>query len=480
MRGLAPLVALSLLWSAPGVHAQHTGFAWHEFPFLHELEPVITGPTDQRFFGTFCQPAPKKFCKSIFLLPDPCVTLRDTFVRMDHLTMTDGGLLQGAGRFVLDGKKGKLVVAGSIIERGKARIAATAPGLGDQLGQATLSSDGLQLTASVQSRNVVLRKDACGNQAPLVTLDAPFGPTFPFGQSVMLAGHIQDEDTDFPVERLVFTSDRQGLLAGTRMAGGRTLFTTALQPGAHRVTFTVTDSGGLTRQASLDLTVANHPPDTPRIFLPAVDGATLVAGAPVLLQGTAFDPEMGVLSGSALTWTAQLAPGGPFVPLGNGSELGTTFAAPADPVRLRLTASDGTGTSQVERPVRVVPSTGNAPPVVVIQQPDRRLSPATIAAIFIAGQPSHLLAAASDVESAGPDLQLRWEFAALEGPGGAPDPTPPVPNPAPVTGTLATDVTFPLSPESLYYRVTFTATDAGGISSSDSIEVWVSSAGVIL
>jgi hypothetical protein len=475
------LVFLSLFSIAAGSHAQETRFDWDRFPFLLEAwPPVITGPTDQRFFGTFCQPEPKKFCKSIPLYPDPCVTLRDTFVRMDHITMTDGGLLQGAGRFVLDGDQGRLVLAGSILERGRARIAVTAPGLGDKLGRATLSGDGLQLTASVQSRSVVLRKDACGNRPPAVTLTAPFGPTFPFGQSIMLAGQIDDEDTDFPPERLVYTSDRQGFIAGTRMAGGRTLFTTALQPGAHVVTFTVTDSGGLTRQASLNLTVVNRPPETPRIFLPAVDGATLVAGAPVLLQGTAFDPEMGMLSGAALSWTAQLAPGGAFVPLGSGSELGTIFAAPADPVRIRLTATDGTGTSQAERQVRVVPSTGNAPPVVVIQEPDRRASNAAIAAIFIAGQPSHLVAAASDVESAGPDLQLRWEFAALQGPGGAPDPAPPVPNPAPVTGTLATDVTFPLAPSSLYYRVTFTATDAGGLSTSDSIEVWVSSAGVIL
>ncbi len=483
MKRLAQLTVLAVLTSAAGARAQEVRpFDWDQFPFVLEpLTPVITGPTDQRFFGTFCQAAPKKFCKSIPILPDPCKTLRDTFVRMDHITMSDGGLLQGKGRFVVDGKQGRVGVAGRILRRGRARIAATIPGMDTQHTVATLSSDGLQLTASIQNRSLALRKDACGNRAPVVSISAPFGPTFPFGQSIMLVGHIEDEDTTFPVERQVFTSNRQGLIPGTRMAGGRTLFTTALQPGLHRVTFTLTDSGGLTSKASLDLTVVNHPPDTPRIFLPAVDGATLVAGAPVLLQGTAFDPEKGVLSGADLRWTAQLAPGGPFLPLGSGSELGTIFAAPADPVRLRLTASDGTGTSQVERPVRVVPSTGNAPPVVVIQQPDRRLSPLTIAAIFIAGQPSHLLAAASDVESAGPDLQLRWEFAALEGPGGAPDPTPPVPNPPPVTGTLATAVTFPVAPsESLYYRVTFTATDAGGISTSDSIEVWVSSAGVIL
>jgi hypothetical protein len=483
MRRLVPFVVVWLLAGPGEAPAQLVHFDASQLELVREpVTPIIAGPIDQRFFGTFCQPQPKEFCKSIPILPDPCVTLRDTFVRMDHLTMRNGGFVRGAGRFVLDGKQGRLAVAGSIVSRGRARIAAAAPGLGEQRGEGTLSFDGLQLTASVQGRSVVLRKDACGNSAPLVTLTAPFGPTFPFGQSIMLAGHITDEDTDFPVERLVFTSNRQGLLRGTRVAGGRTLFTTSLQPGNHHVTFTVTDSGGLTRQASIDLTVVNRPPDTPHIFLP-VANATLITGAPVLLQGTAFDPESGVLSGAALAWSAQLTPGGPFLPLGNGSELGTVFAAPADPVRLRLTATDGTGqSSQAEQQVRVVASTGNAPPVVVIQEPDRRLSPAPYAATFIAGQASHLLAAASDVEDAGPGLQLRWEFAALRGPGGVPDPNPPVTNPAPVTGTMATDVVFPIVTvgPSLFYRITFTATDSGGASSSDTIEVFVSSAGVIL
>jgi hypothetical protein len=61
--------------------------------------------------------------------------------------------------------------------------------------------------------------------------------------------------------------------------------------------------------------------------------------------------------------------------------------------------------------------------------------------------------------------------------GGAPDPTPPSPNPAPVTETLAPDVTFPVGDK--FYRVTFTATDSGGHSNSESIEVYVT-AGVIL
>jgi hypothetical protein len=460
------------------------------FPFLDRGEHpvVITGPIDTRFFGTFCQPEPKEFCKSIPVLPDPCVTLRDMKVQLDHLTTPQGGLLRGSGRFVLDGKQGVLAVAGSVIAAGEvtifgihftgsvARFTASAPGLGERQGYASLSAGGLQLNASVEGKTLVLRKDACGNRAPVVSLTAPFGPTFPFGQSVMLAGHIDDEDTDFPVQRLVFTSDRQGLLTGTRIAGGRTLFTTSLQTGNHHITFFVTDSGGLSGQGSIDIAVVNRPPETPRIFLPAA-GATLVAEAPVLLQGSAYDPDQGLLQGGALTWSAQLQPGGAFVALGAGNEVGTEFAAPADPVIIRLTARDVSGQqSQAEEQVRVITGTGNAPPVVVIREPDRLCCiPGPLVAGFFPGIPAHFVATAYDVEDAGADLQLRWEFVALEGLGGAPDPTPAVPNPAPVTGSLAADVTFATAGVDTFYRVTFSATDSGGQTSSDSIEIYVTS-----
>jgi hypothetical protein len=470
VKQMVAVAALGLFLGAGGAHAQESRADWSRFPFvLDPTAPVITGPIDQRFFGTFCQPEPRTFCKYVVA----CKTLRDTIVRLEHLTMTDGGFLSGRGRFVLGGEQGQLAVAGRIRERGWARVAAAVPGLGRQMGDATLSNDGLRLTASVQGRSVVLRKDACNNRAPSVTLAAPFGPNFPFGQSIMLTGQIQDEDTTFPVERQVFTSNRQGLIPGTRTAGGRTLFTTALQPGPHRITFTVTDSGGLTGQGSLDLQVVNRPPVTPRIFLPAVDGTTLVAGAPVLLQGSGYDPDSGFLTGSALRWTARLNPNGVFVPLGTGNEVGTVFAAPADPVLIRLTAVDPTGWQvQAERQVRVIPSTGNAPPVVVIRQPNRLVVNGPPFGAVLAGEPTTFVADAWDAEDPPAALQVRWEFVALQGLGGSPDPSPPVPNPTEITGTLSPMVTFPVGPDA-FYRVTFTATDSGGLTSSDSIEIAV-------
>jgi hypothetical protein len=447
--------------------AEHVGI----FDAAVAASPTQAGPDDARFFGTYCLATPKRFCKSIPVLPDPCVTVNGLKAHLEHTTASGGGLLRGGGPIVVDGHAGFLTVAGSVLERGRMRFAGAVAGLGQQLGEATLSDDGLALTITAQNRSLTLRKDACGNDPPQVTLAVPFGPTFPFGQSIMLAGQIQDEDTQFPVERLVFSSDRQGVLSGTRVAGGRTLFTSALQPGNHRVTLSVTDSGGLRGEASFDLTILNRPPDVPKIIQP-VSGASVPAGVPVLLRGTGFDPDSGQLPGSALTWSVQLAPNTAFVALGTGNELLTTFAAPADPVLIRLTASDSTALqASADVQVRIVPGSGNAPPHVAIRQPDPLSQNGLLIGGATVGFPAHFIADAWDAEDPPSSLQLRWEFSALESLGGPVDPTPPAPNPAPITGTLAPDVNF--GGANTFYRVTFTATDGNGQSSSESVEIYV-------
>jgi hypothetical protein len=439
------------------------------------------GRADARFFGTYCQPSPQEFCKSIRFLPDPCVTLSGARISLDHLEVPAGGTVRGGGTFRLDGKPGALAVAGSVTGLGRARLAGTIPALGEenmrQQGSATLSSDGIELRASVQNRTVVLRKDACGNDAPVVTLAVPSGPAFAFGQPIFFDGRVVDEDTSFPLERMVFRSSRQSPMPGFLSAAGQTpgFVATGLVPGEHRVTLTVTDSGGLTGRASVRVTIVDRPPETPVIFLPAA-GATLAAGAPVLLQGHAHDPDTGFLPDPSLAWSAQVVPGGPFVPIGGGHETTAVFADPADPVVIRLTATStaGGGQSTAERTVRVVPGGGDAPPVVVIREPDRLTVGGSLVRSYAVTETAHFVASAFDSEDAIGDLDLRWTFIALTGLDGAPDPAPPVPNPDPVTGSLTADVDFPPG-GTIFYRVVFEATDSAGQTTSDSIQIVVSS-----
>lgn len=450
-------------------------------PFVVEdpTQPRIMGPIDTRFFGTFCQPTPKTFCKSVPVLPDPCVTLSETRIHLDHITTPLGGQLSGGGEFRLDGDGGGVTIAGRTVGRVRflsyevsaARLVATAPGIGTMQGYGYLSPDGLSLSARLQGRTLVLRKDACGNNPPIVGVSALSGPSFPYGQMVHLLGSVQDEDSSFPLERLVYRSNIQGVLQGWRSGGGRNLSLSTLTPGPHRITFTVTDSGGLSRSDFVDVNILDRPPGTPVIFLP-VEGATLVAGAPFLLQGTAFDPDSGRLYGSALRWTAQLVPGGPHVPLGSGTELATQLAQPASPVRIRLTATDSNGHSAfVERTVTVALAGQNSPPVVVIRDPDRTLVDGSPVAGLYSFEPASFVGTAFDAEDPPADLQVVWEVVAISGPGGPPLATPPVPNPAPIVGTLAPVVHFHPQAEGLY-RVILRVTDRGGVTSADSIEVW--------
>jgi len=454
---IAPAAVLALLLIAPlGASAQ--------------------GRVDPRFFGIYCQPRPQEFCKSIPVLPDPCRTVSEGRIRLEHDAVPAGGALRGGGSFRLSGDQAFLAVAGSVISLGRASFAASVPGLGDQTGSAALSFDGLELRATAQGRTLVLRKDACGNEAPVVTLTVPFGPTFPFGQHIFFDGRVVDEDTSFPPQRLLLRSTQAAGLSAVQIAGGKTPgFLGTLRPGTHRVTLTVTDSGGLTGRASVDVTVVDRPPETPVIFLPA-EGATFSAGALALLQGHAHDPDTGFLPDASLAWSAQLVPGGPFVPLGGGRETTAVFADPADPVLLRLTATStaGGGQSQAERTVRVAPGGGDASPVVAIREPDRLTVGGSLVRSYAVTETAHFVASAFDPEDAAGDLQLRWRFIALTGLDGVPDPAPPVPNPPDVTGSLTADVDFPPG-GTIFYRVVFEATDSAGQSTTDSVQIVVSS-----
>ena len=55
---------------------------------------------------------------------------------------------------------------------------------------------------------------------------------------------------------------------------------------------------------------------------------------------------------------------------------------------------------------------------------------------------------------------------------------PPVPDPAPISGTLAPEVSFDPSANS-FYRVTLRVTDSGGLTSTDSIEIYTQSSPIL-
>ena len=131
-------------------------------------------------------------------------------------------------------------------------------------------------TINARGKSIVLRKDACGNSPPPVSINLPRdGDVISFGSMQQFSATASDpEDGPFPMERLRFVSDRNGLI-GT----GGWFSAIAFRP-AH------TRSRSSHRQWRADGDGArardrgNRPPDRPVIVRPESDDM-VVATEPV-------------------------------------------------------------------------------------------------------------------------------------------------------------------------------------------------------
>jgi hypothetical protein len=152
------------------------------------------------------------------------------------------------------------------------------------------------------------------------------------------------------------------------------------------------------------------------------------------------------------------------VVLGRGKRLVTQFKEPGEAV-ITLTAVDQAGleTTSEQRRIIVAPFTGNTHPRVAIEMPDPSTSRGPLAAALYHGA-IDFRAMAEDTEDPTTDLKLRWHFEAIR-PAGALAP-------ADVTGTTAAKVSINPAVDTIY-RVTFSATDTGGLADETSINMLV-------
>jgi PKD repeat protein len=196
---------------------------------------------------------------------------------------------------------------------------------------------------------------------PIVTITQPLnGAVVDEGQPIPLEGTANDaEDGPLSGPALVWTSDRAGVIG----SGGRVVFGNAAL-GAHRIVLTATDRSGRAGLSSIMLTVvrpgSNRPP-VPTITRP-LNGAQLVTGAPVMLQGSATDAEDGTLSGAALAWRSSL-----------DGALGTGLSVSAMLSRgvhtLTLTATDSMAATGATSVTVSVNAPNNQPPMATISAP---------------------------------------------------------------------------------------------------------------
>ncbi|MHC5066878.1 MAG: Ig-like domain-containing protein [Planctomycetota bacterium] len=158
-----------------------------------------------------------------------------------------------------------------MVETGLVRGYLTVPGQHSGFADLHLSSDALSLRGSLQNEQLTLRKDACGNRPPSVTLISPQeGQSFPSGTTITLIGEVSDEDISIPLERMFFSSHRDGPVGGSFIKGDKsmTLNTNSLSAGQHSISFIAIDSGGLTDSRTATITVTQQPPQPPEVAVP--------------------------------------------------------------------------------------------------------------------------------------------------------------------------------------------------------------------
>lgn len=425
--------------------------------------------TDARFFGTYCGSASIHECvhyKVCFFLGWPCfsrtrcgdVAISNIRVQVEHReSAARSGLIEGTGTANARGVDFDFGFGGKVLGEGLARGAAAGNFFPPSTGRIELSSDGLAITVKARGESLTIRKDACGNNRPEVAITGPSdGVVFEYGDigNVFNARVTSDEDAAFPQERMVFASDRDGVLHGATHFGDRSmvLFDNGLSPGNHEITFSATDSGGLTGSASINVTITDSPPDVPVIIQPLVTD-TIVATGDIAFEGKGYDSEEGFLKDESLIWSVSRA-GGPFSILGSGQYLKESIDSPGEYV-VRLTAIDSQGSeSFTENHIAVLPYTGNTTPRVVINKPEhtewrgRAMAVAPNTEIqFVGG--------VEDTEDFVTDLELKWVAQPIRPEGDLVE-----------FGHNDTNPRFALeaiAEQDTEYAVTFSARDTGGL-----------------
>ena len=118
------------------------------------------------------------------------------------------------------------------------------------------------------------------NNAPIATISTPSsGSAFPAGSATNLVGTASDPEDGDLTANLTWTSSLDGLIG----SGGS--ISVVLSVGNHSITAKVTDSGGLTRSDSINVSVFSNSAPTVNILSPSENPAL---GQPVTSSGTEF------------------------------------------------------------------------------------------------------------------------------------------------------------------------------------------------
>ena len=181
-----------------------------------------------------------------------------------------------------------------------------------------------------------------GNTAPMATILSPNNnASFEDGEIITFEGAGTDDEDYSEDLTYKWSCSEHGTLRGTS-----SFTTSVIEAGSHNITFTVTDSKGLsnTEVQSITIGIGNENP-VAAITSPS-DGTSYDINDVIIFKGTGTDPENGTLSGLSLVWSSNIS-----------GEIGTGTVVTSDTLSsgthiITITATDnhatpGTGTDSI-------------------------------------------------------------------------------------------------------------------------------------
>ena len=335
---------------------------------------ICHAASDPRFFGTYCGDYSERHGAHTYTF--------DIKANTEYKDTAHGnGLVTGRGDISGEGNHIPFVFSGVVTAHGKLRGSGIAGNMEPTIATASLSDDGNSVTLNAMDRTITLRKDRCDNNAPTASIRNPETGAFPWGDIITFSAVVSDrEDTSFPEERVVWSSDRDG-----KLGNGLSLFKNNLSPGRHRIALSATDSGGRAATDSVVITVSNTSPNAPVIEEPS-SGAVFYSGQSISFRVRATDREDGYLSGHSVVWSSDRSGR-----LGTGDLLRTRITDVGVHV-ITLTSTDRAGESNstsVRITVRERPD-GNTPPTVTIVSPNNYYAMGDNTCIILVAEASDL------------------------------------------------------------------------------------------
>ncbi len=167
----------------------------------------------------------------------------------------DGGKLISTLQYAADGKHFQTIAAD--LKKRAYKVDPAQLAGGEKARFRVVVTDGV-LTGIDASKRVSVPA-----RAPQISIATPVdGATLSQGQSVQLVASVSDDQDPHLFDAVQWSSDQQGALG----SGG--MLTTVLQPGAHVITATVTNSLGKTSTASVNVTVEANAPTVNAQLIP--------------------------------------------------------------------------------------------------------------------------------------------------------------------------------------------------------------------